>query len=142
MGEITPAHSQRVTHSYSVHYPEHEPRESDPHYIDFREYRNRTKADARCVYAVQTGDDSECDHENPLELHHCHIEWALQNGVDLARLERVYPGVSNPDQVGVWVESATNLEWRCRWHHRGHGGVHCATQSDYEAERFVRNLIS
>lgn len=138
---MTDAHDQRETHRYTVHFPAHEPRESDPHYRDFHAYRERTKATARCVYAVETGDDRECDTDHPLELHHCHIEFALQNGVDLARLERVYPGVSDPDAVGAWVESALNLEWRCRWHHRGHGGVHVATQSDYEAERFVRNLI-
>jgi hypothetical protein len=138
----TPAHKQAFTHRYVVSYPAHEPRTDDPHYVDFNEYRRRTKATARCVYAVQTGNDSECDTEHPLELHHCHIEFALQNGVDLALLERVYPGVSNREEVGAWVESAVNLEWRCRWHHRGHGGVHCATASDYEAERFVRNLIS
>ncbi|MGH2870433.1 MAG: hypothetical protein ACRDNK_23050 [Solirubrobacteraceae bacterium] len=138
---MTDAHTQKVTHSYVISYPAHEPRADDPHYRDFNEYRRRTKATAKCVYAVQTGDGSECDHEHPLELHHCHIEFALQNGVDLARLERVYPGVSDPDKVGAWVESAANLEWRCRWHHRGHGGVHSATASDYEAERFVRNLI-
>lgn len=138
----TRPHQQRFTHSYLVSYPEHEPRESDPHYVDFNAYRQRTKDTARCIYAVALDDDSECDLEHPLELHHCHIEFALQNSIDLKRLEKFYPGVSNPDEVGAWVESAKNLEWRCRWHHRGHGGVHCATSSDYEAELFVRNLIT
>lgn len=139
---MTDAHDQKISHSYVVHYPEHSPREDDPHYRDFNEYRRRTKATAKCVHALHTGDDSECDHEHPLELHHCHVEFALQNGVDLKWLERDYPGVSNPDEVGAWVESAVNLEWRCRWHHRGSGGVHVATASDYEAERYVRGLIS
>ena len=139
---MTDAHDQKVSHRYVVHYPQHEPRESDPHYVDFREYRRRTAATARCAFAVAVGDDSECDHEHPLELHHSHIEFALQNAVDLKRLERVYPGVSDRDQVGAWVESAANLLWLCRFHHRGHGGVHCATQSDYGSEFFIRGLIS
>lgn len=135
-----PAHDQHTTHSYLMHYPEHPPRESDPHYQDFEAYRRRTKATARCEFAVETGDDSEC--HGGLELHHTHIEFALQNGVDLARLERAYPGVSSPDQVGAWVETADNLTWLCSWHHRGHGGVHSAAASDYEASKFVKGLIT
>ncbi|ORV92837.1 hypothetical protein AWC11_07390 [Mycobacterium interjectum] len=85
-------------------------------------------------------DFTECD--GPLELHHAHVEFALQNGIDLKWLEADYPGISDPDSVGVWVESAANLEWLCRFHHRGHGGVHVASAADFEAGKFVRGLIS
>lgn len=136
----TPAHDQNVTHHYLVHYPEHEPRESDPHYKDFDHYRRATHATAKCAVGEHRNDYSECD--GPLELHHAHVEFALQNGIDLAWLESDYPGIGDPDQVGAWVESAANLEWLCRWHHRGHGGVHVASAADFEAERFVRGLIS
>jgi hypothetical protein len=139
---IVPAHDQPFAHRYTVHYPDHAPRQDDPHYVDFEAYRKRTKATARCRFAVDRGDASECDKDHPLELHHAHIEFALQNGVDLALLERDYPGVSDPTQVGAWVESAANLEWYCRAHHRSVAGVHEASVSDYEAEHYVRNLIS
>lgn len=138
----TPAHTQKVTHSYLLSFPAHDPRPEDPHYRDFNEYRRRTKPTARCQFAVDTGNDGECDHDHPLELHHAIIEFSLQNGVDLTLLERDYPGVSNPDELGAWVESGKNLVWYCRWHHRGHAGVHSATASDFEAEHFVRRLIS
>jgi hypothetical protein len=137
-----PAHDQTFTHRYVVHYPDHSPRESDPHYKDFNEYHHKTRATAKCYFADQIGDDSGCDHENPLELHHAHIEFALQNAVDLTLLEKAYPGVSNPEELGAWVESAANLIWLCRFHHRGAGGVHNASASDYEAEKFIKNLIS
>ena len=77
-----------------------------------------------------------------LELHHAHIEFALQNGVELAWLEADYPGVSDPDTIGMWVESAKNLTWLCERHHRGDGGVHTLTASDYEAEKYVKGLTS
>jgi len=77
-----------------------------------------------------------------MELHHSHIEFSFQNGVDFKELEKQYPGISNPNQVGSWIESAENLEWLCEWHHRGHGGKHVAAAADYEGEQFVRNLIS
>ena len=135
------AHDQGVTHHYLMHFPEHPARQDDPHYRDFEEYRRRTKDTAVCNFAERRGGDtSECD--GGLELHHSHIEFSLQNGVDLALLEHDYPGVSDPAQVGAWVESAQNLVWYCSKHHRGPGGVHTASASDFEAEHYVRGLIS
>ena len=136
----TPAHDQKVTRSYTVHYPEHLPRKSDPHYRDFDAYRRRTKKTAKCSIGEHRNDFSEC--AGSLELHHSHIEFSLQNGVDLKWLEKDYPGVSDPNKVGEWVESALNLLWLCEFHHRGHGGVHVASSSDFEAEKYVRGLIS
>jgi hypothetical protein len=123
-----------------MHFPAHPVRESDPHYADFEAYRRRTKDTAVCEFALEIGDASEC--VGGLELHHAHIEFSLQNGVDLARLERRYPGISDPTQIGAWVESADNLIWYCAYHHRGHGGVHTAAASDFEASKFVRGLIT
>lgn len=134
------AHDQATTHHYLMHYPAHPPRTGDPHYKDFEHYRKATKATARCQWAIDTGDDSQC--HGGLELHHTHVEFSLQNGVDLKHLEHLYPGISDPDQVGAWVESAPNLEWLCAWHHRGHGGVHSAAAADYEASKWVNGLIS
>ena len=138
----TPAHDQNVTHRYTVHYPDHEPRESDPHYRDFNAYRRRTKDAAQCAIGAHRADFSECSLDKPLELHHAHIEFSLQNGVDLKWLEADYPGVSDPATIGAWVESANNLIWLCEAHHRGAGGIHVAAASDFEAEKYVRNLIS
>lgn len=136
------AHQQKTTHSYWVSYPEHPARENDPHYRDFEAYRRRTKDTAQCAIGAHRDDFSECSLDQPLELHHAHVEFSLQNGVDLAWLERDYPGISDPDEVGAWVESADNLQWLCQFHHRGHGGVHVASASDFEAAKYVRRLLS
>lgn len=135
-----PAHDQKVTRSYLIHYPKHAPRKNDPHYNDFQAFRRRTELTAKCAVGEHRNDFSDC--VGRLELHHAHIEFALQNGVDLRWLEKDYPGVSNPDTVGAWVESAQNLLWLCMFHHRGHGGVHVASASDYEAEKYIRGLIT
>ncbi|UXA09694.1 hypothetical protein KXD96_28105 (plasmid) [Mycobacterium sp. SMC-2] len=137
---MTEHHSRPVTNHYTVHYPAHEPRETDPHYKDFEAYRRRTHKTAKCVIGEHRGDYSDC--RGPLELHHAHVEFALQNGIDLVWLEQDYPGISDPDKVGAWVESAANLMWLCLFHHRGHGGVHVASAADFEASRYVRELIS
>jgi hypothetical protein len=131
-------HDQLMTHRYIIHYPEHEPRAGDPNYVDFNAYRRRTKAGARCAIGAHRLDFTEC--QGGLELHHSHIEFALLNSVELKWLEIDYPGVSDPDVVGAWVESAANLDWLCLWHHRGAGGVHNLAASDYEAEKYIRHL--
>lgn len=136
------AHDQVSSHKYTMHYPEHPARTADPHYKDFNEYRKRTHATAQCAVGAHRNDFSECSLDKPLELHHAHVEFSLQNGVELKWLEKDYPGISDPDSVGAWVESADNLEWLCQFHHRGHGGVHVASASDYEAEKYVHGLIS
>jgi hypothetical protein len=136
---MTDQHDQAISNSYIVHYPSHEPRTEDPHYKDFEAYRKATHSTAVCAIGQHRGDLSEC--AGGLELHHAHIEFSLQNNVDLAWLEVDYPGVSNPEEVGAWVESAANLMWLCEKHHRGVGGIHHASASDYEAEKYVKNLI-
>lgn len=137
---MTDAHDQNTTHHYTMHYPPHPARTEDPHYKDFEEFRKRTHATAKCDIGAHRDDFSECS--GGLELHHAHVEFSLQNGVDLQWLERDYPGISDPNSVGAWVESAANLIWLCEFHHRGHGGVHVASASDYEAEKYVKGLIS
>lgn len=136
----TPSHDANVSHHYRLHYPAHPERKSDPHYADFNHYRRRTQATAKCAIGEHRNDFSEC--HGGLELHHAHVEFALQNGVDLAWLEVDYPGISDRDSVGAWVESESNLTWLCAWHHRGAGGIHVASASDFEAERYVSGLIS
>ena len=136
---MTEAHDQSVAHRYTIHYPAHPARKDDPHYVDFEAFRKRTKAAAKCSIGEHRNDFSECS--GGLELHHAHIEFSLQNGVDLGWLEVDYPGVSDPANVGAWVESADNLMWLCEHHHRGSGGVHVASSSDFEAEKYVRGLI-
>jgi hypothetical protein len=142
---MTAAHQQGVSHRYTMHYPEHPARKDDPHYVDFEHFRKEHIATARCAIGLHRGDYSECssgDSNHGLELHHAHVEFSLQNGIDLAWLEKDYPGISDPNTVGAWVESAPNLLFLCEFHHRGHGGVHVSSASDFEAEKYVRGLIS
>lgn len=141
MGKTVAAHDQVTKNTYTVHYPEHPPREGDPHYKDFKHFRDTHVDTAICHFAERRGGDtSEC--AGGLELHHSHVEFSMQNGVDFTLLEKDYPGISDPEQVGAWVESADNLVFLCAKHHRGHGGIHHAAAADYEASHYVRNLLS
>jgi hypothetical protein len=151
----TPAHDQAQTHHYTVHFPPHPARRDDPHYIDFNHYHKLHRRTARCYIGSKIGfedcrdaqgnpcpDPGEGKQQNGLELHHAYVEFSLQNGIDLAALERDFPGISNNTEVGAWVESDVNFRWLCVFHHRGAGGAHTASHSDWTAEQYVRGLIS
>ena len=139
MAMTTPAHDQRQSHVYMLHFPAHFPRLSDPHYLDFEAFRRANVATAHC-YAGERAGLASC--RGGLELHHAVIEFAVQNAIDLAALERDYPGVSNPAEVGAWVESGKNLRFLCEFHHRGTGGAHTASHSDWIAQLYVPGFIS
>ena len=135
MANLVVAHTQLFVHKYVIHYPNHDPRQGDPHYVDFEAYRKAHIATAVCPFSYE----DECG--GGFELHHAHVEFALMNDIDLTWLERDYPGISDPTQVGAWVESGQNLIFLCEKHHRGVGGVHNATASDYEGEHYCKDLI-
>lgn len=149
------AHDQSVSHKYLIHYPPHPARKDDPHYIDFNHYHKQTRATARCYTGERLGFDQCRDAKgNPalvgpdgkqpgLELHHAHVEFSLQQGISLTALEKDYPGISDPSQVGAWVESAANFRWLCAYHHRSTAaGAHAVAHADWEASQYVLGLLA
>lgn len=153
MSEEVAAHDQAETHRYIVHFPAHPAREADPHYVDFNHYHRKTRPTARCYVGERIGfadcrDETghpcmidEHGKQSGLELHHAHVEFSLQNGISLTALEKDFPGISDTTNVGAWVESDVNFRWLCCWHHRGPGGAHTASHSDWEAGQYVPGLI-
>lgn len=152
--ESVAAHVALQGHHYAVHFPPHPARTADPHYVDFNAYHRKTRASARCYVGERVGFGDCLDAQGKpcpppddgqqagLELHHAHVEFSLQNGISLAALEKDYPGISDPLQVGAWVETEANFRWLCVFHHRGAGGAHTASHSDWEAQQYVLGLIS
>jgi len=150
---ITPAHSQQVTNTYHIAYPDHAPRTLDPHYLAFEAFRKVNVLAAVCYTGRRVGFD-ECadaqgnpipvqpDNGHGLELHHHFLEFATVNAVDLAALEVDYPDLTDPDKVAAWAETDVNFLWLCARHHRGFGGVHHAAAADWEASLYVQNLLS
>ena len=133
------AHSAAQSHKYVMHFPAHPARKDDPHYVDFEAYRRKHKDTATCYVGDRIGYD-HCS-EGPIELHHHHVEFALQNGVDLKALEKDFPGISDPDTVGAWIETAANLRFLCPYHHRGQAGAHTVAHGDWEAGLYDPTLF-
>jgi hypothetical protein len=136
------AHDQAISHRYVMHFPPHPSRPGDPHYKAFEAYRRKNEATAACYVGARIGTDHCLP--GPLELHHAHIEFSLQNGVDPVALAKDFPGIhpdATPDEIDAWVETEPNFRWLCAYHHRGAAGAHTSAHADWEAALYVRNLI-
>ena|SRR6266478_5006049 len=151
---IIAGHEQAETHHYIVHFPPHPARADDPHYADFNHYHSLHRKAAKCWIGERIGfQDCKDDKLSPavpdasgfqpgLELHHAYVEFSLQNGIDLAALEKDFPGISDTTNIGAWVESGQNFRWLCAWHHRGAAGAHTASHSDFSGSAYVHGLIT
>lgn len=140
---LVAAHDQASAHRYTVHYPDHAPRDGDPHYAAFNAYRKHNIAGAVCYVGERAGHDL-CT--PGLELHHAVLEFAIVNAVDAAALHRDFPEVSDhatAEEIAQWAESSPGqFRWLCQYHHRGHGGAHTASHADWSAQLYVPDLIT
>lgn len=104
----------------AVSVPEHEPRESDPHYHLFNQAKARIKRQGlwQCVI-----NDDLCS--GGPELHHSHIEFSQVNNMDPIKVEKAF-GVhfETDEDFQKWIESPGNLEVLCMAHHRTRFGIH------------------
>jgi hypothetical protein len=142
---VVAAHAQAMSHKYTVNFPEHgKGREKDPHYRAFEAFHRKYGPHAVCYIAWCLGTTEHCA-KGPMELHHALAEWATQNAVDPAALHRLFPHMradATQDEIDTFVESDENFRWLCAFHHRGHGGAHVASHSDWAASQVVPGLIT
>lgn len=149
--DVTKAHDQAISNRYVMHFPDHLPRQGDPHYHAFNAYHRAHSHESVCYVGSRVGFDECADAQGRpmldqpghpgLELHHKILEFSLLNAVDLVALEKDYPSLTDAEKVAAWAETDANFMWLCPKHHRGHGGIHHASAADFEAELYVRRLI-
>lgn len=115
----TPAHYQTVTLNARLRewVPEHEPRESDPHYKLFGVAKRQMKAlDIPCWrcgvhYADLVAKGGASTARNPLaayqlEAHHADLEFSLLNAIDVAK----WWDSSTREDAGFMVEAFSNVD--------------------------------
>jgi hypothetical protein len=77
-----------------------------------------------------------------METHHWHLEWALANGVDPARVLADFPamGEATDPALRQFLDSEGNMLVLCDQHHR-HGltGIHSITYPAWVAQRWLRH---
>ena len=129
---MTDAHKEQLNLHLVVSTPEHEPRESDPHYHLFNQAKARIKKAGlwKCII-----NDDLCS--GGPELHHSHIEFSQVNSMDPTKVERAF-GVhfENDEEFQNWIESPGNLEVLCTAHHRTLYGIHSIPAPLWETFRY------
>lgn len=132
---MTDAHKEQLNLHLAVSTPEHEPRESDPHYHLFNQAKARIKKQGlwKCII-----NDDLCS--GGPELHHSHIEFSQVNNMDQNKIEQAF-GVhfENDEEFQAWIESPGNLEVLCEAHHRTTFGIHAIPDPLWQAIRFRKN---
>ncbi len=125
---MTPAHDQTQHLTVVCHYPDHGARADDPHYADFEAAKKRLKDQGlyKCVV---------CGSDQQVELHHAHVEYSLQNAVDVTKLNEALGLHLSDDDFAAWIDSPGNLEPLCLKHHRGSEGIHISPEPLWELLR-------
>lgn len=131
---MTAAHEKLVTVRFIERFPQHEPRESDPHYKIFLAARARLKKAGLLVCQV-TSDY----HYGGVELHHQELEFSHINDVDLDRFNHLYGLHLDDAAFQDYIEGPGNLEPLCVLHHRGQEGVHSLPEPEWNTLRVVKD---
>jgi hypothetical protein len=130
--DVTEAHDQRLTVHILTHVPEHQPRETDPHYNLFIAAKARMKRQGLWRCAIN---DDYCG--GNIELHHSHIEFSQVGAADLDKVNQAFGlHLERDDDFQEWIESPGNLEPLCEVHHRTHYGVHVIPGPLWEPLRY------
>jgi hypothetical protein len=130
--DVTEAHDQRMTVHILTHVPEHQPRETDPHYHLFIAAKARMKRQGLWRCAIN---DDYCG--GNIELHHSHIEFSQVGGSDLDKVNEAFGlHLDDDNDFQEWIESPGNLEPLCEVHHRTHYGVHVIPGPLWEPLRY------
>lgn len=133
-----------------VHYPEHEPRESDPHYKIFHKARHHLIYDLKvgCWIGGATIDDlpvvdktHRCFGATQLEAHHAIAEFAGLNEIDFQKVAKDFPqaDIHSDEQFLNFAESEGGLIILCSVHHRSSNrGIHSITYPAWLLDRYAR----
>jgi hypothetical protein len=136
---LTAAHTETVAYRVTLSYPEHAPREHDPHYKAFHEAHDRLKrlGELKCWVG-----NADCIGD--MELHHNIVEDALINDVDRIKLALDHPvfTTDSDDAFLDLIQGEGNLLCLCRMHHIGALGVHCMPYPSWNVQKYLKAGIA
>lgn len=127
------AHTQIDREAIVFYYPDHQPRETDPHYHLFNAAKKRILAAGVGCWICGTREN--------LELHHSECEYAAATGVDVERFTELFPDyhVTDEESFLCYVESEGNLQVLCALHHRSpYAGIHHCPFPNWKLQRYWR----
>ena len=124
------AHDQHETIRLLRHYPDHGPRNGDPHYHLFEQTKARLKKHGLWKCVINTAD---CG--GPISLHHSHFEFAYINDIDVPHAQELLGLHLSDEEFQEWIEEPGNLEPLCLRHHMGELAIHVIPTADWDIVR-------
>lgn len=123
----------------SVWYPQHDPRKASAEYERIHHHLVYELNEACWVCGVHQSELPKGEH---METHHWHVEWALANSIDPAKIVGDFPEMGEADDphLRAWLDSEGNMLVLCSAHHR-HGlvGIHSITYPAWVAQRWLKS---
>lgn len=132
-------HAQSRTLRETIYYPEHESRKAS---AEYKRVHNHLvyKLDEPCwICGVRQSQLPQGQH---METHHFHVEWALANAIDPAKIIADFPemGEATDEKLREWLDSEGNMLVLCPEHHRaGLYGIHSITYPAWAAQRWLQS---
>lgn len=129
----------------TIAYPEHDPRSESEEYRQVHHHLI-VELDEPCwicgVRRSTLGDPAR----NPrgakqMETHHYHVEWALANAIDPAKILHDFPelGAADAEHLRQWLDSEGQMLVLCNVCHRDpHYGIHSITYPAWVAQRWLQ----
>ena len=128
-------HEVTRTLTESIWYPAHGSRRATDEYKRIHHHLVVELNEPCWICGVRHSDDAL------METHHWHVEWALANGVDPAKILADFPAMGSADDPHLrsWLDGEGNMLVLCSSHHR-HGlvGIHSITYPAWVAQRWLR----
>ena len=127
--------TRRLTES--IWYPPHDPRTASREYEQVH-YHLVVELDEPCwICGVRQSQLPKGEHN---ETHHWHVEWALANRIDPAKIIADFPelGAADEPHLREWLDSEGNMLVLCSTCHRGgQRGIHMITYPAWVAQRWL-----
>jgi hypothetical protein len=129
-----PAHAQSRELKETIFYPDHVKRGAESH--EFQETKTAEEAAGEgCFICGVT--QAELGSNVRMEGHHYNVEFSLINSLDLAKVQKYFPGVTD---LKTFLDSPANLILLCPRHHRSPlRGVHMVTHPAWVAQRLQKD---
>lgn len=129
----------------TIAYPEHDPRTESEEYKRVHHHLV-VELDEPCWICGVRNSTLRDPEKNPrgakqMETHHYHVEWALANAIDPAKILADFPdlGAADAEHLRQWLDSEGQMLVLCDTCHR-HPlyGIHSITYPAWVAQRWLR----
>jgi hypothetical protein len=142
---VVAAHAQTRQLMETIAYPQHDPRTASAEYRQVHHHLIVERDEPCWICGVRNSTLSDPD-ANPrgsgqMETHHYHVEWALANAIDPAKILKDFPELGTADDTHLrqWLDSEGQMLVLCDVCHRHpHYGIHNITYPAWVAQRWLR----